>query len=305
MPRVRSSAAASGKAAIPAYYLYGEPLRAPDERLIHIETVAARSRLHAWNIEPHRHRDLYQVLLIRQGQIHARFDDSNAAPRAPSAIVVPPGVVHAFRFAPETDGFVISFAVGLAREYIDMTPALGTLLEQPRAVALPADALQATDLWRLAELLLGEFARSAVGRAAALRGLLAATLANLLRLAPDDGVPDAAHRRADRELVARFRRTIESRFREHLPLAWYACALGVSAGRLRRACLAATGQPPIELVHGRLLIEAERQLRYTSLPVAKIAHELGFDDAAYFTRFFTRRAGLSPRAFRAQDGNPA
>jgi hypothetical protein len=29
--------------AIPAYFLHGEALQAPDERLVHIETIAARS----------------------------------------------------------------------------------------------------------------------------------------------------------------------------------------------------------------------------------------------------------------------
>ena len=78
--------------------------------------------------------------------------------------------------------------------------------------------------------------------------------------------------------------------------------LDVNESRLRRACLAVTGQSPIDLVHLRLLVEAERQLRYTSMPVTQVAYYLGFDDPAYFTRFFTRRMGLSPRAFRARDG---
>ena len=55
----------------------------------------------------------------------------------------------------------------------------------------------------------------------------------------------------------------------------------------------------------RLLIEAERQLRYTSMSVAQVAFHLGFDDPAYFSRFFTRRMGLTPRAFRTHDGPEA
>lgn len=51
---------------------------------------------------------------------------------------------------------------------------------------------------------------------------------------------------------------------------------------------------------GRVLFEAKRQLRYTSKAVSEIAYALGFDDPAYFTRFFSRRAGMSPRAYRAR-----
>src|SRR5207344_2664067 len=46
-------------AKVPAFFLYGEPLQPPDERVVHVETIAARSRLHDWVIEPHRHRDLH------------------------------------------------------------------------------------------------------------------------------------------------------------------------------------------------------------------------------------------------------
>jgi AraC family transcriptional activator of pobA len=60
-----------------------------------------------------------------------------------------------------------------------------------------------------------------------------------------------------------------------------------------------TEQSPIQLVHARIVLEAKRQLRYTSGSVSEIAYALGFDDPAYFTRFFSQRAGMSPRAFRA------
>ena len=101
------------------------------------------------------------------------------------------------------------------------------------------------------------------------------------------------------ELVARFRRLVELRYREHVGLAAYTAELGVSQARLRRACLSVAGQSPAELVHLRLLVEAERQLRYTFLSIAQIAYHLGFQDPAYFSRFFTTRMRLSPRKFRS------
>lgn len=54
------------------------------------------------------------------------------------------------------------------------------------------------------------------------------------------------------------------------------------------------------LIHLRMIVEAKRQLRYTAMPVAQIAYFLGFEDPAYFTRFFRQRSGLSPKAFRAR-----
>ena len=287
---------------MPAYFLYGERLQAPDERLIHIETIAARSKLHDWTIHPHRHRDLHQLILSSRGSVDARLDGRHASLATPLAIVIPPGVVHSFSFEPEAVGLVISFAPNLARELAAASQGLLEFLERPAALTLNRAAVQASDLWLLGDLLLREFARSAPGRHTALRGLLGALLANVLRLTCDIATDAAREGLAKRELVAGFRQLLERRFRDHTSVLKYAAALSTSQPRLRRACVAITGQTPIELLHLRLLVEAERQLRYTSMPVTQVAYYLGFEDPAYFSRFFTRRMGLSPRAFRARDG---
>lgn len=285
---------------IPAFFLYGEPLQPPDERLIHVETIAARSRLHDWKIRPHRHRDLHQLLLIHRGDVAATLDDETFSLPAPALVAVPPGCVHSFTFQPGTLGVVISCAAGLVAELATASGGLGELLERPTARTLARAAVRETDLRSLADMLLREFARSAPGRHAALRGLLGAVLGNVLRLArqSDGHAPAAA---PARELVARFRRLIEARYRTHAGINAYATALGVSESRLRRACAQATGQAPVELLHARVVVEAERQLRYSTMSIAQIAYYLGFDDPAYFSRFFALRTRVSPRAFRERD----
>jgi len=288
----------SPSAAIPAFFLYGEPLHPPDEATVHVETIAARSRLHDWNIAAHRHHDLHQLLILHRGRMELRLDDVKARHAAPAIVLVPAGTVHAFRFAVGTEGWVITFAGDLARALCQPVAGLAEFFDRAVAVPLTRAMLGATDLARLSEMLLREFTRGAPGREVALRGLLAALLGNVLRLgAPVSTSADGAGPR-DRELVARFRRAIESRYREHATITEYVRELEVSEARLRRACVRAAGQRPVDLVHQRILVEAERQLRYTSLSISQIAYQLGFNDPAYFTRFFTRRTGSSPSAFR-------
>ena len=51
-------------ATLPLFHLYGDP---PDDQafdFIHIETIASRSSMHDWTIRAHRHRNLFQILLI-------------------------------------------------------------------------------------------------------------------------------------------------------------------------------------------------------------------------------------------------
>ena len=132
--------------------------------------------------------------------------------------------------------------------------------------------------------------------------MVEALLANVWRLGSGEETPAGDVLGTERELVARYRRLIEVHFRSHRSVQTYAAQLGASESRLRRACLAVTGQSPVAAVHLRMLVEAERLLRYTTMTISQVAYHLGFEDPAYFSRFFSRFKRCSPRAFRARDG---
>ena len=92
---------------------------------------------------------------------------------------------------------------------------------------------------------------------------------------------------------------IELQMRNHWAIPAYAAALGVTADRLNTAVRRATGRSPMHLINTRLMTEAATLLDNSAMQTAEIADLLGFKDAAYFSRFFRRHAGASPRDFRA------
>jgi AraC family transcriptional activator of pobA len=206
--------------------------------------------------------------------------------------------VHGFEFEPGTEGFVLSLADDLLREISRRDAAVAQLFYEPATLQLNGEALHRTDLSHGFKLLVRELACERPGQALALEGFLKVILANVVRLTrPAGELADAASR--CREIVFGFRELIERAFRAGWSLADYAAALRVSQSRLRSACLSVTEHSPMQLVHARILLEAKRQLRYTGASVSEIAYALGFEDPSYFTRFFSQRTGLSPRAFRA------
>lgn len=82
----------------------------------------------------------------------------------------------------------------------------------------------------------------------------------------------------------------------------YARETGTSEATLRTACVRVAGQSPTQLIHARMLIDAERPLRYTGMSITQIAYYLDFEDPAYFSRFFAKGMGASPRSFRRRTG---
>ncbi len=77
----------------------------------------------------------------------------------------------------------------------------------------------------------------------------------------------------------------------------------MSQSTLRRRFVKTLGVSPYEWVVERRIEEAERLLSTQTIPVREIAARVGIPDAAYFSRVFTRRAGLTPRAYRKRHLN--
>jgi AraC family transcriptional activator of pobA len=269
---------------------------------VHVETIAARSSLHDWKIRAHRHRNLHQVLIVWRGPVEAQLDGNRTVLRGPAFVIVPPLTVHSFQFGKQTDGLVVTFSACLAHEILRDTSNLAEVLQRPAAATFRAAQLTATDLKQLASMMLRESSRSATGRDSALHGLLTTLLTNVLRISEGAAAPSPNAANREREMVAHFREVIERRYRGHLEVSAYAREIGTSEAALRKACLRVAGQSPTQLVHARMLIEAERQLRYTGMSITQIAYYLGFEDPAYFSRFFAKGMGASPRSFRREAG---
>src|SRR5690606_11094 len=101
-----------------------------------------------------------------------------------------------------------------------------------------------------------------------------------------------------RQRLRRYYQLVERHFRQRREIGFYADALGLTPTQLNRICRAERGLSALAVIHRRLVAEAERDLAYTQLSIKQLALDLGFQDAAYFSRFFQRQTGLSPSEFR-------
>lgn len=290
---------------IPAFALYGEVTRLGVD-LLHIENIQARSQHVQWEIDPHLHQGLYQVLWLQGGAAEVLLDEQRQTVAAPAAVVLPPGVVHGFRFEPGTDGVVLSFSARLLLEgdLHAMGEAFRRLFASPCLLQFASSDLAAGRLHALFRELLTEFLCPG-SDSSPLPGWLARAVVWRLAQALVHLQP-AGHAAAGRHqaLFTRFLLLVEQHFVQHWPITRYAAQLGLSVPRLNRMVQAQRGMGARELVHERLTREACRRLIYVAAPTARLSAELGFDDPAYFSRFFKRQTGVSPSHYRQQHQNP-
>jgi AraC family transcriptional regulator, transcriptional activator of pobA len=285
---------------LPSYSLYGEHGRTADIDWLHCESIAERSRLHDWEIRPHRHELLFQVFWIEKGGVVASLDGRELALKGRGVVLVPPPVVHGFHFQPHTRGQVVT----VLRQHLDKLlaeePALAARLAQPRVQ--PLDAGDAARVGAAMQALRQEFGNAQDWRSISVDGALIRLLVTLGRCLPSPAVAGVAQSARGLQHVQRYRALVEARFREQPAVAGLAGEIGITATQLNRVCRSALGCSAIAVLHARLMLEAQRELAYTTMTVKQIAHHLGFADAAYFTRFFQRHTGTPPTQWRAAAG---
>ncbi|MGW7006247.1 helix-turn-helix domain-containing protein [Streptomyces sp. NPDC054933] len=105
--------------------------------------------------------------------------------------------------------------------------------------------------------------------------------------------------------LSRVVRYLDARAIEPLSVGEHARRLGMDEPTLRRETLRATGATPKEYILRCRLRQAKRLLITTDCKIAEIARSVGYNDAAYFTRLFSRRVKQSPREFRRLASHPA
>lgn len=282
---------------VPTFYLYGEPHRSAVEGFIHVESLDDRSRPSKWTIQAHAHAELSQIFFIDSGGGLMLVEDRAVQFAAPSLLLVPATVVHGFQWRAESRGSVITMASSYLAELTRRDGGLAGLFRTPSVAPLAdldAEAMEG----RIGDLV-RELGWAAPGHRAAVDSALLSILVTALRRVCD-GSPgqEAAH--GYNAIVARLRERVEQRFRLREPVASYAAALGVSVTALRLACARVAGMPPAMMLDQRALLEARRALLYSNLSVAEIGYAIGFADPAYFSRFFARHTGQSPRQYREE-----
>ncbi|HEX8944630.1 MAG TPA: helix-turn-helix domain-containing protein [Gemmatimonadaceae bacterium] len=112
----------------------------------------------------------------------------------------------------------------------------------------------------------------------------------------------AAHRlapqRPTHRVVSRFMELVERDAARRHRIADYAAELAVTPGHLSVLCTQYAGQRAKRLLDSVLASRARRMLLYTDESAARVGASLGFEDPSYFSRFFRRETGQTPKEFR-------
>ena len=284
---------------VPVFKLYGEWEQWLTPDLVHCESIASRSQLHNWQINAHRHHGLFQMLYLEAGNAEIELDDEHHAMQAGQLLLVPQMCIHGFTFDRDAVGYVITIAYPLITRIGQHMGAPLATFNRPSLHSLAHD-----EQGRYARMAIGMLSREHASQAPHRNVQIESLLTTILIWASRNCLHSRLNHGKENEKGSRhfghFGRLIDEHYTEHHLVAYYAGKIGVSAAHLNVICRQSAGKSALELIHQRVLLEAKRNLAYTTLTVSVVSYAIGFSDPAYFTRFFKRHTGLAPREFRKQ-----
>lgn len=280
---------------VPAFFVYGEPSRTLDVGFLHVETVMERRSVHFGRVAPHKHPLMGQITYWFKGEGRYQVEDRTWNFSAPAVSFVPSNVVHGFDVGEQSDAIVVSVSDDLLRA---MAPQVDLALDVPAMLCGAADAPGWARLGSLLDMVMEEYRGGAAASERLLAGLVGVVLSLMARLGGTAGFEAASPAVA---LGLELRRAIDRHYREDWPVGRYVEILATTPHLLDKAARTVFGQTVKDMVLERRLLEAKRLLRFTIRPVEDIGREIGFEDPAYFSRFFRKRASLSPTEWRAQN----
>ncbi len=287
------------RADVPAFFVYGEPSRALDVGFLHVETVMERRSVHFGRVAPHKHPLMGQITYWFKGEGRYQVEDRTWNFSAPAVSFVPSNVVHGFDVGEQSDAIVVSVSDDLLRA---MAPQVDLALDVPAMLCGAADAPGWARLGSLLDMVMEEYRGGAAASERLLAGLVGVVLSLMARLGGTAGFEAASPAVA---LGLELRRAIDRHYREDWPVGRYVEILATTPHLLDKAARTVFGQTVKDMVLERRLLEAKRLLRFTIRPVEDIGRETGFEDPAYFSRFFRRRMGSSPTDWRRQHSEAA
>jgi AraC-like DNA-binding protein len=245
---------------------------------------------------PHRH-DFHEILYITRGTGAHVIDLIPYPVEPPVLFFVSPGQVHFWEQGATIAGRVLIFTMEfLVHDPTDQSlfSALSFLTELEQAPRLLLDHDQASIIERLLTDLADEYNERELRWSSAVHALLHVLLIKLQRMV---SLPADYGSRAS-AIVRRFKKLVSRSCTEQRSVHAYARMIGISRTHLAETIKLVTGSTPSEIIQEQLILEAKRLLAHSEIAIGQIGHRLGFEDPAYFGRYFRRKTGSSPGKFR-------
>lgn len=253
-------------------------------------------------VEPHRHT-YYEIIWITKGYGTHLIDFHTYDFHGPCLFILNPGVVHKIEKDIPTEGYVVKFSETFLLEedlggneilrygLFDNIHARPIFHLDEKAVSLLDD---------LMKRMLEEYKVHQKLSRAILLSYLKVFLLQVYKLREQHTTINENITSPRYQILLNFKKLLEQNFKSEKSLDFYSEQLATSKRNLNDITNTFLGKSASTLLKERILLEAKRLFYSGEVAIKEVGYILGFDNPAYFTRFFTKNEGMTPTEFLQQ-----
>jgi AraC-like DNA-binding protein len=242
----------------------------------------------------------FTVFILNKLNGELTIDDYKGQNSSPNATFITPGQHFSLTNNLYNEGYAISFNKEFyCIEYHDSEVSCNGLLfvNNFSLVQIQLDEQQQAIYNNTVKEMAGEFLQNDPLQAEMLKNLLKNLLIRSNRLFriqnTIDGVDDVSI-----DFARKFSELVEKHYKETKQVEDYANMMGIASASLTKKLQKYGIESPSRIIKNRVITEAKRLLLYTDKSVKEIAFIIGYDDQHYFSRLFTKEAGISPSDYK-------
>ncbi|MEO3414246.1 helix-turn-helix domain-containing protein [Roseovarius sp. CAU 1744] len=253
---------------------------------IRILTLSQWSDGDPWRWELQHSLDAHALIWTTRGQGLSIIEGRRRGVGVHNAIALPARTLFSFDMGKQVFGLITLIPPG--------SPIL--MPDEPQHLRI-RDAQAQAELAAILEALQREqtAARDFADEAMVAQAHLLTVWLRRAMIAEEDPLKKAT---ATENLLRAFSALVERDYRTGKPMADYARALGVTPTHLSRSCRQSCGLTAAEMLTQRTVHAAREMLEDGTEPIQNVASYLGFNSAAYFSRFILQNTGHTPSALR-------
>jgi AraC family transcriptional regulator, transcriptional activator of pobA len=247
--------------------------------------------------KPHRH-SYFEMVWVTLGAGICSIDLERHSVRNDTIYLIPPGHIHFLQTEEQAQGFVISFG----QEFIHLESGLPTGVAQPElsksdsSIFVVEDLNERIDMQNILTCMKKEFLTYSLLRPGIMSGWLRIFLSYLNGLSRQKIVKSDQSKNL--ELVKNFYSRLEKGFLKKKMVVEYANDLFISPNYLNEIVKRVSGFTASHHIQQRIILEAKRLAIYSTASMKEIAYLLGFEDIAYFSKYFKTFSGSNFREFK-------
>lgn len=244
---------------------------------------------HQWLL-PNSH---YKLIWTKEAGGHHFINDVERPLMTGHIIILAPGQFHKWKNDSHLVGVLCEFSHDILNQHFQKILNKITHIHESKSHYLPTYIPKNKEVMlnQLVKLLLVEFKNS--GTLAIIRPLFM-TFLHFLEFNESPVHSSLNHSYPLKKLEY----LIENNYCHENTVHFYAQQLDMSIKQLNSLVKEVHGKTVSNLIHERIILDAQLSLQTSQCSVKTIAYNLGFEDPSYFSRFFRRYTGLSPNQYR-------